>query len=103
MRRILPESMLEEVGKLDPAAIAQVRQEACPDVRDADELHDVLHTLIAVPADHLGTDAIVRPAEQSSAVVAPELALALPDEGVRDYVVRAWGYVVGAWGYVAAA
>ncbi len=49
MRRILPESVLEEVGKLDAAAIAQVREEAWPDVRDADELHDVLHTLIAVP------------------------------------------------------
>src|SRR5450631_1689686 len=51
MRRILPESVLEEVGKLDPAAIAQVRAEAWPDVRDPDELHDVLHTLIAVPED----------------------------------------------------
>jgi ATP-dependent Lhr-like helicase len=51
MRRILPESVLEEVGKLDPAAIAQVRGEAWPDVRDADELHDVLYTLIALPAD----------------------------------------------------
>ena len=51
MRRILPESVLEEVGKLDPAAIAQVREEAWPDVRDADELHDVLHTLIAFPSD----------------------------------------------------
>jgi ATP-dependent Lhr-like helicase len=50
MRRILPESVLEEVGKLDPAAIAQVREEAWPDVRDTDELHDVLHTLIALPA-----------------------------------------------------
>jgi ATP-dependent helicase Lhr and Lhr-like helicase len=49
MRRILPESVLEEVGKLDPTAITQVREEAWPDVRDADELHDVLHTLIAVP------------------------------------------------------
>jgi ATP-dependent helicase Lhr and Lhr-like helicase len=49
MRRILPESVLEEVGKLDPAAIEQVRAEAWPDVRDADELHDVLHTLIALP------------------------------------------------------
>src|SRR4029077_19382050 len=49
MRRILPESVLEEVGKLDPAAIEQVREEAWPDVRDADELHDVLHTLIALP------------------------------------------------------
>ena len=50
MRRVLPASVLEEVGALDPAAIAQVQQEAWPDVRDADELHDVLHTLVAVPA-----------------------------------------------------
>lgn len=49
MRRVLPESVLEEVGSLDPAAIAQVQAEAWPDVRDADELHDVLHTLVAVP------------------------------------------------------
>ena len=50
MRRVLPASVLEEVGALDPAAIAQVQQEAWPDVRDADELHDVLHTLVVVPA-----------------------------------------------------
>jgi ATP-dependent Lhr-like helicase len=59
MRRILPESVLEEVGKLDPAAIAQVREEAWPDVRDADELHDVLHTLIALPLKHVAADAWV--------------------------------------------
>ena len=58
MRRMLPESVLEEVGGLDPAAIAQVREEAWPDVRDADELHDVLHTLVALPASGpgFGTD-----------------------------------------------
>src|SRR6266705_1022939 len=82
MRRILPESVLEEVGKLDPAAIEQVRQEAWPDVRDADELHDLLHTLIAFrvsgDSDHVGTSAhlemaadvgtgaLARPVEQSS-------------------------------------
>ncbi len=49
MRRVLPASVLEEVGSLDPAAIAQVQAEAWPDVRDADELHDVLHTLVVVP------------------------------------------------------
>jgi ATP-dependent Lhr-like helicase len=49
MRRVLPESVLEEVGKLDPAAIQQVCEEAKPDVRDADELHDLLHTLIVMP------------------------------------------------------
>ncbi len=49
MRRVLPASVLEEVGALDPAAIDQVRQEAWPDVRDPDELHDALHTLVMVP------------------------------------------------------
>lgn len=49
MRRTLPQSVLEEVGKLDPAAVAQVRDESKPDVRDADELHDVLQTLVALP------------------------------------------------------
>jgi ATP-dependent Lhr-like helicase len=74
MRRILPESVLEEVGKLDPAAIEQVRQEAWPDVRDADELHDVLHTLIALPvapSDHVGTGAPARTVEQSSTKTFP--------------------------------
>jgi ATP-dependent helicase Lhr and Lhr-like helicase len=57
MRRMLPESVLEEVGGLDPASIQKVREEAWPDVRDADELHDVLHTLVALPETdpHLGT------------------------------------------------
>ncbi|HZZ15137.1 MAG TPA: DEAD/DEAH box helicase, partial [Candidatus Sulfotelmatobacter sp.] len=57
MRRMLPESVLEEVGGLDQAAIARVRDEAWPDVRDADELHDVLHTLVALPeaSVHYGT------------------------------------------------
>jgi ATP-dependent helicase Lhr and Lhr-like helicase len=49
MRRSLPEAVLSEIGRLDPAAIAQIREEAWPDVRDADELHDSLQTLIAFP------------------------------------------------------
>ena len=49
MRRLLPASVLEEVGALDQDAIAQVRAEAWPDVRDADELHDALLTLVALP------------------------------------------------------
>ncbi len=51
MRRVLPASVLEEVGALDPSAIAQVQAEAWPDVRDPDELHDVLHTLVALPEE----------------------------------------------------
>jgi ATP-dependent Lhr-like helicase len=49
MRRVLPEAILSEVGRLDPAAIAEVREEARHDPRDADELHDTLQTLIALP------------------------------------------------------
>jgi ATP-dependent Lhr-like helicase len=49
MRRMLPETVTSEVGKLDAAAIAEVRAEAWPDVRDQNELQDVLQTLIALP------------------------------------------------------
>src|SRR5262250_2302213 len=49
MRRVLPEAVLSEVGRLDPAAIAEVREEAWPDVRHADELHDSLLTFVAFP------------------------------------------------------
>jgi len=54
MRRVLPETVLSEIGRLDPAAIAGVRDDAWPDVRDAEELHDALLSLVAlpIPADH---------------------------------------------------
>jgi ATP-dependent Lhr-like helicase len=51
MRRVLPEAALAELGRLDPAAIDQVREEAWPDVRDRDELEGVLETLVALPQD----------------------------------------------------
>jgi ATP-dependent Lhr-like helicase len=50
LRRVLPEN-LQEVGALDPAAIDTVVREAWPDLRDADELHDLLQTLIAMPEE----------------------------------------------------
>jgi len=49
MRRVLPEAVLSEIGRLDPAAIAEVREEARLDARDAEELHDGLQTLVALP------------------------------------------------------
>ena len=52
MRRTLPEAVLTEIGRLDPQAIEQVRQEAWPDVRDADELEDTLQTLVALREDY---------------------------------------------------
>jgi Lhr-like helicase len=41
-RRWLDPTSADDLGKLDPAAIARVREEAWPDARDADELHDAL-------------------------------------------------------------
>ncbi len=52
MRRTLPEAVLSEIGRLDPQAIRQVRQESWPDVRDADELADTLHTFVALREDY---------------------------------------------------
>ncbi len=46
MRRSLGSSV-DEVGALDPAAIAEVASESWPVVRDPDELHDALLTLVA--------------------------------------------------------
>jgi len=46
LRRGLPVEP-RELGRLDPDAIEQVRAEAAPDVRDSDELHDVLLSLVA--------------------------------------------------------
>jgi len=95
MRRMLPESVLEEVGGLDAGAIAQVREEAWPDVRDADELHDVLHTLVALPEGFGPVWGQPHPAVRSSearrSLAAGELVLggsgsaflSRADEGVR--------------------
>jgi ATP-dependent Lhr-like helicase len=49
MRRVLPASLLQDIGQLNPLAITEVQQQAWPDLRNADELHDVLQTLIALP------------------------------------------------------
>jgi ATP-dependent Lhr-like helicase len=54
MRRVLPEAVLSEVGRLDPAAIAEVCADAWPDVRDAEELHDALLSLVALPTGATG-------------------------------------------------
>ena len=54
MRRVLPARVLGEIGRLDPAAIDAVCVEAWPDVRDAEELHDALLTLIALPVSRDG-------------------------------------------------
>ena len=82
MRRILPESVLEEVGKLDPAAIGQVREEAWPDVRDADELHDVLHTLIALPILACGQTPPADPLREA------ERAFSRAEDTAQEFLIR---------------
>lgn len=49
MRRLLPDSVLQGAGQLDAAAITEVQQQAWPDIRNADELHDALQTFIVFP------------------------------------------------------
>ena len=44
-RRYLDPQSAAELGRLNPEAIAQVRAEAWPEARDADELHDALNVL----------------------------------------------------------
>ncbi len=54
MRRVLPDSVLKEAGKLDQEAILLVQKQAWTAVRDTDELHDLLQTLVALPKSMLG-------------------------------------------------
>ncbi|MEP6887227.1 MAG: DEAD/DEAH box helicase [Nitrospirales bacterium] len=49
MRRSLPPELAGQLGALDPQAIAEVVGEAWPVVRDPDELHDALLTLVWAP------------------------------------------------------
>lgn len=49
MRRTLPETLLQNIGKLDPTAILEIQQQAWPDIRSEDELQDALQTFIAIP------------------------------------------------------
>jgi ATP-dependent helicase Lhr and Lhr-like helicase len=49
LRRALPDSVADSAGRLDQAAIDQVRREIFPDIRDEHELHDLLHSLVAIP------------------------------------------------------
>jgi ATP-dependent Lhr-like helicase len=48
LRRGLPVEA-RDLGRLDPDAIDRVREEVRPDPRDADELHDLLMTVVGLP------------------------------------------------------
>src|SRR5438552_2811558 len=54
-RRGLDVKTAEELGKLDQAAIDRVKDEAWPEVGSADELHDALLVMGAIPNAEVGT------------------------------------------------
>jgi ATP-dependent Lhr-like helicase len=53
MRGVVPDAVLGEAGRLSPEAIAEVRAEIWPDIRDEHELHDLLCALVAMPVETL--------------------------------------------------
>jgi ATP-dependent helicase Lhr and Lhr-like helicase len=92
MRRMLPEAVLSEIGRLDPAAIAEVREEAWPDVRDADELHDVLQELVVLPEGSSTTGVAAKPTATWTDYFATLTAAGrgiLARSGERDYWLAA--------------
>jgi ATP-dependent Lhr-like helicase len=95
MRRALPPELARELGALDPDAIAEVAAEAWPVVRDADELHDALLTLLWMPASempegwHPFLEALLREGrcrEMNGGIVPTERATAIQ----RVEIVRGW-------------
>jgi ATP-dependent Lhr-like helicase len=69
LRRSLPSSVADGAGRLDPAAIATVRAQCAPDIRDEHELHDLILSLTALPLALLGQDLTRQPAGQGSATL----------------------------------
>ena len=51
LRRTLPDSA-RDLAALSPDAIARVREEAWPDLRDAEETHDALLGLVVIAEEH---------------------------------------------------
>jgi ATP-dependent Lhr-like helicase len=74
-----------DLGQLDPAAIERVQSEACPQPRDADELHDAL-----LASGFLTTDQIDRiPAEFFAELVSRRRATLATLDGGRSVAVAA--------------
>jgi ATP-dependent Lhr-like helicase len=57
LRGVVPDAVLGEAGRLSLDAIAEIRQEVWPDIRDEHELHDLLCALVVVPVEVLSWNA----------------------------------------------
>jgi len=121
LRRTLPVDLASGVGALDQSAIEEVAREAWPIVRDADELHDALLTLVWVPEQEAVTWAALFPAlaadgravelsiggrHQSSEEIvcgwvatehreSVEQMFAAGDDGALDTVLQGWMESIG--------
>ena len=104
MRRSLSVEDAKNLGKLDPAAIAQVAEESWPAVRDEHELHDALLTLIIVPPmsewrdwfdalERAGRASVVK--GEWVATERLEIARNLPEEAATAAVLRGWSDSIG--------
>ncbi|MCP9447611.1 MAG: DEAD/DEAH box helicase [Nitrospira sp.] len=120
LRRTLPPDLAGAIGALDPSAIDLVVRESWPVVRDEDELHDALLTLVWVPepipaewmpyvSGLLTACRIVRLAPPASSLLRPQITgwvaaenrdrceqLFLgQDETVLDAIVLGWMESIG--------
>jgi ATP-dependent Lhr-like helicase len=118
LRRTLPAELAGEVGALDPAAIDEVVKESWPVVRDADELHDALLSLLWLPcsevsgwqqfmpelklsgraAELTAVDGARRISGWAAAEQAPHVARTLTGEGEErtlDAIVLGWMESIG--------
>ena len=104
MRRSLSADDAQNLGTLDPAAIAQVASESWPVVRDEHELHDALLTLIVLPPVrewHEFFEILERAGRAttlSGQWVATErlpIAQSVPDEEAVAAILRGWMDSIG--------
>ena len=96
MRRTLPVQLAGEVGALDQAAIEEVQRESWPVVRDPDELHDALLTLVWVPVEQVRDwRQFVSALLQDGRVV--ELSVRGEGDGGEGLGVRGKGREVRGW------
>ena len=53
LSKTLPDALSDGSARIDPQAIATVREQLWPDVRDEHELHDLLLSLVALPVAYI--------------------------------------------------
>jgi ATP-dependent Lhr-like helicase len=99
LRSTMPADFSETMGALDEAAIRQVAEESWPLVRDADELHDALLTLVLAPPGQEWREhfAVLEAARRATTLndywVAAErldLARSLPSEEALAATIGGW-------------